>query len=329
MRNAATGILREACAGYRTCALLDFSSIANLGDALLSYGGYQFLLREGIRIAYMADGSSFDEGVMRREIGPGGIILFNGGANISDLAGHANLDFRMRVVHAFPSHRIVMLPQSILLHDEALMDRVRRSFASHPDVRVLARDERSRTFCAEKLGLSAPLCPDTAFLIDVPAGPADRRGRVAVLRNDVEKGLPPGSARLFRGYRLVPWIQRYTVMNAAFVALRVCMLASGALGMRPLARMFSAALAAQAVRFMRRNVALAFRIVRRGDVVVSDRLHVAIASILTDTPFVALDNSYGKIRDVLGTWTPELLEKHTAANVAEALRKADALVTTR
>ena len=40
----------------------------------------------------------------------------------------------------------------------------------------------------------------------------------------------------------------------------------------------------------------------KGKVVITDRLHAHIICTLLGIPSVVLDNSYGKIRNVLGTW---------------------------
>jgi pyruvyl transferase EpsO len=70
-----------------------------------------------------------------------------------------------------------------------------------------------------------------------------------------------------------------------------------------------------AARWMRRGCAL----LARGRVVVTDRLHGHILSMLQDIPHVVVDNSYGKLRSTFETWTHESATAHWADDPQTAL----------
>ena len=70
----------------------------------------------------------------------------------------------------------------------------------------------------------------------------------------------------------------------------------------------------------------AFRFLSRGRVVVTDRLHGHILSVLLNKPNVILDNSYQKLSTYHAAWTPSVTNVQSATNVTEAIEKAQYLL---
>ena len=64
----------------------------------------------------------------------------------------------------------------------------------------------------------------------------------------------------------------------------------------------------------------------RGKVVVSDRLHAHILSVMLNKPHVMLDNSYKKVSSYHTTWTPSVDNALLASNTTDALEKAQYLL---
>lgn len=66
---------------------------------------------------------------------------------------------------------------------------------------------------------------------------------------------------------------------------------------------------AQAMRLARQQKLAEWRLARgfamrsRGEVVLTDRRHAHVLSVLLDIPHVLLDNSYGKVRGFAEQWT--------------------------
>jgi pyruvyl transferase EpsO len=63
-------------------------------------------------------------------------------------------------------------------------------------------------------------------------------------------------------------------------------------------------------------------VLARADVVITDRLHGHILSVLMGKPHVVLDNSYGKVRTFFETWTGPAGAGQWAESSDEAMAKA-------
>jgi pyruvyl transferase EpsO len=82
-------------------------------------------------------------------------------------------------------------------------------------------------------------------------------------------------------------------------------------------------------RLARERVDRGCSMLSRGRVVVTDRLHGHILSLLLGIPHVVLDNSYGKLRSFCETWTKSSDLAHWAETPAEANALATRLVPSR
>ncbi|MGH8471352.1 MAG: polysaccharide pyruvyl transferase family protein, partial [Gammaproteobacteria bacterium] len=64
------------------------------------------------------------------------------------------------------------------------------------------------------------------------------------------------------------------------------------------------------------------KILSQGKLVITDRLHAHIISILLDIPHVALDNSYGKLGSFIAAWTGDFSGLRQAATMEVAIVRA-------
>jgi len=64
------------------------------------------------------------------------------------------------------------------------------------------------------------------------------------------------------------------------------------------------------------------RVLSQGRLVITDRLHGHILSLLMGIPHVLLDNSYGKVRRFYEAWTKEFESVRWADVPAQALEQA-------
>ena len=78
----------------------------------------------------------------------------------------------------------------------------------------------------------------------------------------------------------------------------------------------------------RRRLGRGSRLLSRGRVVVSDRLHGHILCLLLGIPHMVLDNSYGKVRGQFEAWTHASPLATWCDSEAEALERAVALAST-
>ena len=76
----------------------------------------------------------------------------------------------------------------------------------------------------------------------------------------------------------------------------------------------------------RRRLRVGCRLLARGKVVITDRLHAHVLCLLLGIPHVLLDNNYGKVRRVHETWTADAPDMRWAASPSEALPAARSLL---
>lgn len=313
----------------RDCALLDFPDHVNLGDSAIWLGERATLRRCGVRVVYAADVMTFSADALRRHA-TDLVILLSGGGNVGDLYPHLQR-FRESVIRAFPDRRIIQLPQSIHFQAPDNLQRARATFEGHPNFTLLVRDQPSFDFARREFGVPIRLCPDMAFglgMLPRPRPPSD--DIVFLLRDDIEarpatRALgsrvgasatdwlsDPGSVLL----AVDKWLRRQMVYRpsiAPIVAPR-------------LARVWTAANVWD--RLAWRRVERGLKILSRGRVVVTDRLHGHILSMLLGIPNVFLDNSYGKLGAHHRTWTHASPLSLLAEDADSALGHARRLLTT-
>lgn len=313
--------LRPIVAELDGYALIDFPNYANVGDSAIYLGQLAALRALGApRPRYICDFRTYDRAELARRIGAKGAILLTGGGSFGDLWPTAQ-DLREEIVRAFPGNAVVQLPQTIHFETREALHRARSAFNTHDDITLLVRDRRSLEIAGNEFTARTLLCPDMAFAL----GALDRPRRplypaVWLLRTDKESAVeaisvPTGVRR--------DWLDEpptrlrslsYTLTNA------VRHPALGGLA-RPLLRSVYEPLARQRLRRGLHTLA-------SGRVVVTDRLHGHILSLLLNIPHIVLDNSYGKLASFAETWTTGIDGVRQARSIAEAAEIAEQLLIT-
>ena len=331
LRQRALDIVGSLVPRDRPLALLDFPRHSNVGDTAIWLGEVSCLASCGVRqrdVRYVCDVTTYDEGTLRSAIGEEGVILLHGGGNFGDLWGE-HQRFRETIVAAFPRNAIVALPQTIYYRDRTELDRTIRAFNEHENLTLLVRDHPSLEILKGNFRATAHLCPDLAFCLGALRRPLEPdRSIMYLARTDKEaraKGEQlgegtveacdwpaVGAAWQWRVGRSVarfgldhPRLQRGFREPVMFVARRTYN--------------------AMAEERVRAGCAL----LAHGRVVVTDRLHAHILSLLMGIPNVLLDNSYGKVRRFYDDWTSSSKLTHFAQTPQEALAIARALVSQR
>jgi len=303
--------LAELLPAGEPCALLDFPDHSNVGDSLIWLGQVSALRRRGVRIAYASDQRGFDAERLERFV-PRGPILLSGGGNFGDV-WEASQDFRERILRRFPERRVVQLPQSIWFGDPARRERARRALAAHERFTLLVRDDASRARAHDELGMEAPLWPDMAFgLSPLPRRPAPEVDLVWLGRADEETR---AGAHTPEGVTRSDWV----VGGRELPDRLRKRLRKRVRGRGPVPDLLQRALQRTLEPAARRQLRRGVRMLGRGRVVVSDRLHAHILCVLLGIPHVVLDNSYGKVHDFHRTWTSGSAVAHRAGSPSEAL----------
>jgi exopolysaccharide biosynthesis predicted pyruvyltransferase EpsI len=267
-------------------ALVGYPRHTNVGDNALWLGARAVLRRLRAHIVYCTDVSLYDREEMARLLGDG-IIVIQGGGNIGDL-WPTHQAFRERVLTDFPNNRVIQLPQSIHFDDPTNIQQVRNAFHAHRSFTLFVRDQPSAKIAKDMLGLTPVLAPDLAFAL----WPMQRVGRtiapyVFLRRTDHE------AAEINAPGETFDWLTPGRVEHCLNEKLPRAAL-FGRLGAIP----YGAGLDQLCRIRVRRGIAL----LSRGHVVISDRLHGVLLSVLAGIPVVAIDNRVSKLSAFIGTW---------------------------
>jgi pyruvyl transferase EpsO len=179
------------------------------------------------------------------------------------------------------------LPQSIHYSSTERADETARVIGRHKDFILLCRDEESKHFAEKRFDCVVKLCPDMALAngsmqpTTEPTIPV-----LAMLRGDREK-VDRGLSSSYADIPVEDWITEsaHTVRKAKIFGMIKALPTRSWNDMR-----FAKYDAAARNRFAR-----GVRQLSRAKVVVTDRLHVHIVSLLLGKPHAVLDNSYGKV----------------------------------
>lgn len=310
------------------CALVDFENSSNVGDSAIWLGQTSYLRRAKVSVVYACDTDTYSEDTLRTRLGDG-VILITGGGNMGDLYP-AHQMLREQIIDKFVHNKIIQLPQTFAFRDRSNLERAKAIFDTHPHLTLLARDKRSLDVARNEFRAASELCPDMAFALGKLSRPVDPYHDVVWLgRSDDESSdaaagagaddvfradwveVPPGSPKPRLGTR------------AAFRANSLLTrLASGNPGR---ARRLSGLLAATYDPLARQRLERGCRLLSRGRVIVTERLHGHILGVLLGIPHVLVGDRYGKLQSFYETWTNDCTLTSWAESGGEALELARAL----
>lgn len=271
-------------------ALVDFPDHANVGDSAIWLGEIAMLRGvTGREPAYVSTWHDFDVEAFRRAC-PTGTLFLHGGGNLGDIWPH-HQQFREHILATVHDRAVVQLPQSIHFRNPDGVSRFASLATQHPDFTLYVRDRPSLDVASAHLSCPTHLAPDSAFALGrQPRAPADC-DVLMLLRTDDERRdhttMPSAETTI------VDWLEDDPDLPRAFTS--------------------------QA----RARVDRGLRLLSRGRVIVTDRLHGHILADLLGIPHVVLDNDYGKIAAYLAAWAgSERVPAIRATTMAEAERAA-------
>ncbi len=331
LRRALDAEIAPLVAGRPAVALAIFPNHWNIGDSAIWVGQLATLERLGARAAYVCSAGTYDREALARAL-PEGPILLSGGGNLGDVYPDER-GLRAAILSDFPDREVVQLPQSVWFRSEARAEEMRRACGRHRRFTLLVRDPAALAAARDRLGLDARLVPDMAFGLpdlrprrDPPARDVlwllrrDTETRDRALRTAAAHACPGGVRDWTRPGLDVAGPAWRTFVRAWLLSRRIARAGARALapGREQTARTF-AELAAL-------RLALGLRLLSRGRVVVTDRLHAAILALLAGIPHVALDNSNGKVLAFCRHWLPGHPRALTATSLGEAADSARRLL---
>jgi exopolysaccharide biosynthesis predicted pyruvyltransferase EpsI len=296
--------------------LVDYPNHANVGDSAIWLGETLYLEQERRqRPVYCCTVGDFSPAALA-DRAPEGPILLHGGGNFGTLWSR-HQDFRNELLERFPGRPVIQLPQSIYFADDASAARTARAIDAHGAFTLLVRDQESYEFAAANFDCAVYMCPDMALYIGRTQRNRAQVDMLYLMRTDRERAEDFRAPDTAETKIVTDWLEesRYRRQFAK------------------LATLARTAFADRHERTLELYTALAWKRYRRGveilsqgRVVVTDRLHAHIISLLLDVPHVVLDNSYGKLGRFIDTWTGGFAHQRRASAMNEAARQARELL---
>lgn len=315
-RAVLTRTWRELLPPGSRCALTLYPDHWNVGDAAIWWGTRRILADLDVTIDYACDAWTYEPQALRAAL-PEGPILLLGGGNFGDVYPRER-SLRMRIMADFADRRIIQLPQSIWFRSPGAVAEMAELVALQRNFTLMLRDGASLAFARRHFpAATAVSCPDTALALDVHGREATADVPVLALwRGDAEAAgqLPPLPS---------DWIARdWTVPGGVLPDAERRELTTAARGFRqwvgppppwppregvacPLRRR----LAWRHLPWLWDQLAedrarRGLRILSRGRVVITNRLHAHLLCMLAGIPHVACDTANGKIFAHRDTWWP-------------------------
>lgn len=281
---------RSRCSTYRRrIFLLNIPSHGNLGDHLLSIAEQQFLAdnfpeREVILVP-SAD-LYYSIRVALMDVREDDVLCVTGGGFMGSL--YAEEERFLTIMKLFPHNKIVFFPQTIYYEPtpkgEALILKAAQVYSGHKHLYVMARDRKTYDLLVNRLMPESKhkvfLNPDIALYAHAPQGNS-REGVIWCLRQDAE----------------------INVENEAIVQA-----IKNIVEMRSLPQHHTDTYVYRPIPLEneRGEVQAKMNEISKAQLVITDRLHGMIYSLITDTPVIALDNLSKKVSQVYNLWLKDI-----------------------
>ncbi|KAI9023297.1 polysaccharide pyruvyl transferase-domain-containing protein [Hyaloraphidium curvatum] len=310
--------MRQALAGVKHAALVKLPMHQNKGDSAIAAGEVEVLRLLGINVVHygIENANDDEEAALIDRLLPNdttAAVLYHGGGNLGDvwpLPHRMRLSLMSRLRH----RRSVLLPQSVQFSSDAAAAETVAAFATMTDLTLVARDAWSFRFLVDHFSARHRvfLSPDSAFAL----GPLARE------KFEVPSVLPPVDVLYFlrtdkeavhRRNISVPLASRHPGRNVT--------VDDWLLYGEHLAKGTTDPPSASHER-----TALGLQFLARAKVVVTDRLHGHILSLLLDVPHVLLDNNYGKVMRYHSIFTLEADNVRAATDLNDAGAVAEAML---
>ncbi|WNB16863.1 polysaccharide pyruvyl transferase family protein [Marivirga arenosa] len=279
-------------------ALLDFPNHNNVGDNAIWLGEKEALKKLGVEVVYQCDIYTYSEKALRKQLNKGGIVLLHGGGNLGSVWPEHQM-FREKIIKTLPDMNIIQLPQSVYFDNENGKQQFGEIARAHPTLNILVRDKVSFDILND-LNLKVKLCPDMAFAL----GPLASSGKskvdaVWLARTDHESAGYSLARSNFKIEKL-DWLMgepgRYYSKFSPKVTVRIRRLVQKIFRNSSFTRNNLWKINAKAFDLLaQRRLNRGIRILSRGKMVITDRLHGHIISTLLGKPQILFDNHYKKI----------------------------------
>lgn len=252
----------------------------NLGDHAIAEAELRFMKEFFPELEYIEFSLlhyMYDFDTIKNYINEKDVILVHGGGFLGNLWIEAELMFR-DILKSFPNNKVMVMPQTIFFDerynkDEELRNS-QRSYNAHNNLTMFLREKQSYNFVKENFNSSVnpQLIPDIVTTLEYKSSNADREDVLMVFRTDKEKLNHSKYTELIEN-----------VLSKKNIHIdRTDTVITGE------------------VDESNRDTVLKakFEEFNKHKLIVTDRLHGMIFSLITGTPCIAFDNSSGKVSGV-------------------------------
>ncbi|MCY8717855.1 MULTISPECIES: polysaccharide pyruvyl transferase family protein [unclassified Bacillus (in: firmicutes)] len=287
----------------RKVFLFGSPSYTNIGDQAIAYAEEKFIKNrfpyyEYIEIMDYAT----DEGIelVKEIIREDDIVCFTGGGNLGNLYLDIEED-RRKVFSAFKDYKSISLPQSVYFEDteEGNKEKKKTQDAYHqnPNLTIAARETQTLDVVKETFDSNVIFTPDMVLSLDIVPKEIERDGVLFILRADKEKVTDEDFIS-----QMMKWAEKTTYAERTDTVLDTV----------------------DTIDYADREKHFMEMLDRIGSskLVITDRLHAMIFSIITKTPCLVFGNSYGKAKHSYRDWLESLnFIEYTDKNDVEELER--------
>ncbi|MGG7602772.1 polysaccharide pyruvyl transferase family protein [Weissella cibaria] len=262
---------------------LGVSSQINYGDLAISEAQKCFVEKyfPGINYVEILDFQALKSlKFLKQHIGSKDVIIIPGGGNVGNLYMYSE-NIRRKIIEAFPNNLVINFPQSYYFtNDTEGKDELRSSkrvYETNSQFVLTARESLSQEKMTESFDIPVLFTPDIVLSMNQVTPRADRTGVLAVVRNDKEKVPFSDEVNKTIQYLDSKYGVRYSDNNIPTPTV---------------------------VLKNERNWILQKRwdMFRKSKLVVTDRLHGMIFSVITGTPCLVINNANGKVKFSYLNW---------------------------
>lgn len=272
----------------------------NLGDLSISQAQKEFFAENFPEMVYIEITEPQTEQAIEELLPllrPDDMIGYVGGGNIGSV--HLAHEVPRRKVFAtFVNNKTISFPQSVYFEDsDKGREELRKSqeaYNKNPNLTLVARDTQSLDYLQKDFKAPSIYTTDMVLALQPQRPEFDRDGVLFIMREDAEKvisdeftrqlteSIESAGEKVELTDTVLPY-KAYDVKTQADTLLDI-------------------------VRISERNWLLNLKLdqIKANKVVVTDRLHGMIFSVITQTPCLVLDNNYGKASAFYYNWLEDL-----------------------
>ncbi|WP_270765464.1 polysaccharide pyruvyl transferase family protein [Weissella confusa] len=258
-------------------------SYTNMGDQAVSLAERKYIESEFPEYQYieiLEEDDDYAIPIVQEHLQPSDIIAFTGGGNMGNLY-HNHEEARRKVFSTFVNNLTISFPQSIHFEDnedgEIEKQKSQEAYRKNPNLVLVARDAQSFHRMQSTFDNPVIFTPDMVLYMESVNWKFNRNGALFVLRHDSEKV-----------------VKKSTIDNIKDILGNE----------RPVKRVDTVLDEPQKITPVTREALFdsELELFSHQEIIITDRWHAMVFSVLTGTPCLLFGNSYGKGKHAYIDW---------------------------